>query len=220
MRSWTHPICARNPWRMAQPLLALDVGLKCYTPPLNTPGANRAPCASGQDATLCLEKTWPMESRLTARLRLSQPRLWWPRPYGEPFLYHAEIALLRDQHNHRPASIPPGCARHLSCYSRPCHRGGRRFTFRVNGRELFIRGANWVPLHAVYAQIDPAEEQFFLRKAVEANLSMLRIWGGGIYESESFFDFCDANGLLIMQDFMLACGVLPQDEAFPCAGSP
>ena len=71
-----------------------------------------------------------------------------------------------------------------------------------------------MPLHAVYAQIDPAEEQFFLRKAVEANLSMLRIWGGGIYESESFFDFCDANGLLIMQDFMLACGVLPQDEAF------
>lgn len=75
---------------------------------------------------------------------------------------------------------------------------------------MFIRGANWVPLHAVYAQIDPAEEQFFLRKAVEANLSMLRIWGGGIYESESFFDFCDANGLLIMQDLCSPAAFCPR----------
>ena len=193
-------------------VLALDVGLKCYTPPLNTQGLT-VRLRIWQDATLCLEETWPMESRLTARLRLSQPRLWWPRPYGEPFLYHAEIALLRDQQIIDQHQFRLG-VRVIELLQSPLPQGGRRFTFRVNGRELFIRGANWVPLHAVYAQIDPAEEQFFLRKAVEANLSMLRIWGGGIYESESFFDFCDANGLLIMQDFMLACGVLPQDEAF------
>lgn len=192
--------------------LALEAGWFLPDPALDTQGVTLR-LRLWQGESLCLEQSWPMDGRLEQRLQLEHPRLWWPRPYGEPFLYGAEIALLRQGQTVDSRRFRFG-VRTLELLQSPLPQGGRRFTFRVNGRILFIRGANWVPLRAVYAEIDPAEEQFFLSKAVEANLSMLRIWGGGIYESESFFDFCDANGLLVMQDFMLACGVLPQDEAF------
>lgn len=193
-------------------LLALDADLAFPNPDADPHGLEiRLTLREG--GACRLEETWPAASGSTRRFRLPHPRLWWPRPYGEPFLYDAEITLLRGGQCVDARRFRFG-VRTIELLQTPLPQGGRRFTFRVNGRELFIRGANWVPLHAVYAQIDPEQEQFFLRKAVEANLSMLRIWGGGIYESESFFDFCDAHGLLIMQDFMLACGVLPQDEAF------
>lgn len=166
-----------------------------------------------ENETLALEKQWPASQASDARFTLPNVRLWWPRPYGEPFLYQAEIALLEGDHALELRRFRFG-ARTVELLQPALPQGGRRFVFRVNGRELFIRGANWVPLNAVYAEISPEDEAFFLNRALESNLTMLRIWGGGIYESESFFDFCDAHGLLIMQDFMLACGVLPQTEAF------
>ena len=163
--------------------------------------------------TLCMEKTWPAREGFAETCFLPEARLWWPRPYGEPFLYQAEVSLCRGGKELSTARFRFG-VRTVELLQDPLPQGGRSFTLRVNGRKLFIRGANWVPLRAVYAEIQPEDEDFFLRRALDANLTMLRIWGGGIYESERFFDFCDAHGLLIMQDFMLACGVLPQDDAF------
>lgn len=193
-------------------VLSLDAGLHLFDPYMDVRGLTlRLRLDDGEKPRL--EQSWPITDRLTAQLQLSQPRLWWPRPYGEPFLYNAEITLLRDGQAIDQKRFRFG-VRTIELLQSPLPQGGRRFTFRVNGRELFIRGANWVPVRAVYAEINTEEEQFFLRKAVEANLSMLRIWGGGIYESETFFDFCDEHGIMIMQDFMLACGVLPQDDAY------
>ena len=193
-------------------VLSLDAGLHLCDADMDVRGLTLRLRLDDGDK-LCLEQSWPITDRLTAQLQLAQPRLWWPRPYGEPFLYHAEITLLREGQAIDQKRFRFG-VRTIELLQTPLPQGGRRFTFRVNGRELFIRGANWVPVRAVYAEINTDEEQFFLRKAVEANLSMLRIWGGGIYESETFFDFCDAHGIMIMQDFMLACGVLPQDDAY------
>lgn len=161
---------------------------------------------------LCLDETWPLAAS-PMRCVLPNARLWWPRPYGEPNLYQAQVLLWRGEKVLDSRQFRFGI-RTVELLQDPLPAGGRKFALKVNGRELFIRGANWVPLRAVYAEIRPEEENFFLQKAVEANLTMLRIWGGGIYESENFFDFCDTHGILIMQDFMLACGILPQNEDF------
>lgn len=162
---------------------------------------------------LCLEQTWPAQTAQGVECWLPGARLWWPRPYGKPFLYQAQVQLHRGTTLLDTRSFRFGI-RTVELLQDPLPEGGRSFTLRVNGRPLFIRGANWVPLRAVYGEIQPGEERFFLQRALDANLTMLRIWGGGIYESEGFFDFCDENGLLIMQDFMLACGILPQGEKF------
>lgn len=92
--------------------------------------------------------------------------------------------------------------------------GGRRFLFEINGKRIFVRGANWVPLNCVYSEIKQEDYQFYFKRVLESNLSMLRVWGGGIYEPDLFFDFCDENGIMVFQDFMLACGLFPQDDDF------
>lgn len=146
-------------------------------------------------------------------LTLENPKLWWPRPYGEAHLYEAKVELLSG-----------GCCLDTHCFrfgvrtvtliQEPLVQGGRSFVFEVNGRRLFMRGANWVPCNAVYGEITDAQVRYYLDHAEHANLSMLRVWGGGIYESDLFFDLCDEKGIMVMQDFMLACGILPQDDAF------
>ena len=163
--------------------------------------------------TVCLEQSRQAGGKDAMTCFLPNAKLWYPRPYGEPFLYRAEIILSRGEEILDTKTFRFG-VRTIELLQDPIPEGGRKFALRVNGHELFIRGANWVPLRAIYAEIKPEDEAFFLNRALESNLTMLRIWGGGIYESESFFDFCDEHGLLIMQDFMLACGVLPQNEAF------
>lgn len=160
----------------------------------------------------CLRVEWA-ESEESKHAVLSGARLWWPRPYGEAFLYDAKITLFNSNTELDYKTFRFG-VRTAHLIQEPLTVGGRSFRMRINGRDLFVRGANWVPVNAVYAEITDEEVQFFLQRAVDANLSMLRIWGGGIYESDAFFDFCDEHGIMIMQDFMLACGVLPQDNAF------
>ena len=153
---------------------------------------------------------WPASGDLLTA-DLPSPRLWWPHSYGESFLYGARVELLDgdavvDTFNTRLG------VRTITLDQSKIEVGGRRFAFCVNGRNLFIRGANWVPTHAIYADMTDENTRFFLSRALDANITMLRIWGGGIYETEAFYDYCDEHGILIMQDFMMACGILPQED--------
>jgi beta-mannosidase len=91
---------------------------------------------------------------------------------------------------------------------------GAAFGFRVNGRDVFIRGANLVPPDPFPSRIGDAECEVLVRKAREANFNMLRVWGGGIYLPESFYNACDQNGILVWQDFMSACSMVPGDSNF------
>lgn len=143
---------------------------------------------------------------------LGSPRLWWPRPYGEPFLYDVRISLKGQE-----GVLDEKCFRfgiRTVELIQEKDEGGRSFVFCVNGKKLFIRGANWVPLNSVYGEIREEEYDYYIGRVVDSNLSMLRIWGGGIYESEHFLDLCDENGIMIFQDMMLACGIFPQDAGF------
>jgi len=91
---------------------------------------------------------------------------------------------------------------------------GESFQFVVNGKAIFAKGANWIPAHSFVTEADHALYDDLLTSAAEANMNMLRIWGGGIYEKEEFYDLCDEKGILLWHDFMFACALYPDTPEF------
>ncbi len=146
-------------------------------------------------------------------IELRHPQLWWPAGQGAQPLYQLEV----DVSTARGEGIGRWMRRiglRTIMLDRGADRWGRRFRFVVNGRPLFAKGANWIPAHSFVAGLGRADYARDLRAAVEANMNMVRVWGGGIYESEDFYDLCDELGLLVWQDFMFACTLYPGTRAF------
>lgn len=143
---------------------------------------------------------------------LENPRLWWPRPYGEAFLYRVRIRLFLGSRMLDEREFDFGLRTVTLIQERD--EGGRSFVFSINGKRIMIRGANWVPLNCIYGEIRDEDYDLPVRRIVDSNISMIRIWGGGIYESQHFLDLCDKNGIMVFQDMMLACGIYPQNEEF------
>ena len=90
--------------------------------------------------------------------------------------------------------------------------GGELCRFVLNGVPVFARGANWVPADMLVGSVSPDTCRALVRKAREGNMTMLRVWGGGIYEQDAFYDACDEAGVLLWQDFMFACLPYPSDD--------
>lgn len=151
--------------------------------------------------------------RCSAGITVPHPHLWWPRPYGDPALYDVRLCLCEDGREVDGRQLRFGIRTVVLNQDR-LPEGGRKFLFEINGKKIFVRGANWVPLNCVYSEIREEDYDFYFKRVLESNLSMLRVWGGGIYEPDYFFDFCDENGIMVFQDFMLACGIFPQHEEF------
>ncbi|MFD7299152.1 glycoside hydrolase family 2 protein [Streptomyces sp. NPDC059897] len=148
----------------------------------------------------------------TAALVLDVPdvRLWWPRGHGEQPLYDAELTLLDgteelDTWQHRigfrTVEIDQSADDH-----------GTGFTFVVNGVRIFVRGVNWIPDDVLPSRITPERYRTRLTQAAEANVDLVRIWGGGIYEDDAFYDACDELGLMVWQDFPFACSAYPEEQ--------
>src|SRR4029079_10492908 len=91
---------------------------------------------------------------------------------------------------------------------------GRSFLFKVNGHAVFCRGANWIPADALPGRITVEATRDLLQSAIDANMNMLRVWGGGFYEPDWFYGLCDELGLMVWQDFMFSCNLYPADRAF------
>lgn len=145
---------------------------------------------------------------------LASPELWYPRAYGDPNLYQLEAALLS----------PDGIL--LASHSTSCGirtieldrsesnvEGDGRFLFKVNGQPVRICGSNHVPFDALHSR-DESRMEKVLAIFDELQCNMIRCWGGGVYESDKFYDWCDRHGILVWQDFMFACGFYPQNEIF------
>jgi len=148
-------------------------------------------------------------------LRVNEPQLWWPKGYGDPVLYDAELQIL-DASGRVLASNRSKIGLRTVQLDRteittPEEPG--RFCFLVNGERIFIRGTNWVPVDALHSR-DAAQVTDVLRLASELNCNLLRCWGGNVYEDDVFFDYCDANGLLVWQDFAMGCTIYPQSRDF------
>jgi beta-mannosidase len=91
---------------------------------------------------------------------------------------------------------------------------GESFYFKLNGVRLFIKGANYIPQDSFVTRVTDAQYKKLVHGARDANMNMLRVWGGGIYENDIFYDLCDEAGILVWQDFMFACAMYPGDDDF------
>jgi beta-mannosidase len=139
--------------------------------------------------------------------QITKPKLWWPSSSGEQHLYELSVTLQNQTITRRVG------LRRIELVTTP-DEVGARFVFKVNGREIFCKGANWIPADALPSAATPARTEKLLRAAVDANMNMLRVWGGGFYERDFFYDLCDELGLLVWQDFMFACSLYPSTPEF------
>ena len=147
---------------------------------------------------------------------ISSPRLWWPNLQGNSHLYTATARLM-----HSSSSDPLDTRttrfgiRTVHLIQRPLSSApGSTFLFSINGREIFINGANWIPCDNILSSITPDRYHSWIQLARRCNMNMLRIWGGGIYESEDFYNACDELGILVWQDYAFACGDYPTHPSF------
>jgi len=146
-------------------------------------------------------------------ISVPRPRLWWPSGQVEQPLYGLEVEVAGSD-----GGVIGRWERRIGlrtiALDRRKDRWGESFQFVVNGRPVFAKGANWIPASSFVAGLTRADYERDLGSAAAANMNMVRVWGGGIYESEDFYDVCDEKGLLVWQDFMFACTLYPADPAF------
>jgi beta-mannosidase len=140
-------------------------------------------------------------------LTIKEPQLWWPAGQGAQVLHDLSVTL-GDQVAHRRIGL-----RQIDLVVEK-DKVGTGFKFRVNHRDIFAKGANWIPADALSGRITPEKTRDLLQSAVDANMNMIRVWGGGRYEPDWFYDLCDELGLLVWQDFMFACALYPTTPEF------
>jgi beta-mannosidase len=146
----------------------------------------------------------------TVRLRVPDAALWWPRGYGRQALYDVELTLL---HGRTPLDVWRRRVGFRTVALDTCPDAhGTGFTLVVNGERLFARGVNWVPDDVFPSRVSRERYRTRLRQAADAGVDLVRVWGGGIYESEDFYDACDELGLLVWQDFPFACAAYPEEQ--------
>ncbi len=144
-------------------------------------------------------------------LEIPDPRRWWPNGLGEAHLYTVQAQLKAGRRSDtRSARVG---LRTLELVIDPDSLG-EAFYFRVNDVPVFMKGANVVPLDHFSPRVTEEDYRSLFRDAVAANMNMLRVWGGGIYETDTFYDLADEHGILLWQDFMFANGMYPGDSAF------
>ena len=140
-------------------------------------------------------------------IAIADPVLWWPAGQGAQVL-HDLVVVLGDQRAVRRIGL-----RSVALITQK-DAAGVGFKLRLNGRDVFARGANWIPADALAGRITPEATRDLLQSAVDANMNMIRIWGGGRYEPTWFYDICDELGLMVWQDFMFSCHIYPADDGF------
>jgi beta-mannosidase len=143
---------------------------------------------------------------------IDNPKLWWPHNIGDPYLYDIELKLKLNETVVDSKRRKHGL-RTIELITDEDSLGST-FYFKVNGEPIYMKGANYIPQHSFQNQVTKQDYQHLLDDALEANMNMLRIWGGGIYEDDIFYELCDEKGIMVWQDFMFACAMYPGDEEY------
>jgi len=154
------------------------------------------------------------QSTVAAEVTVTNPHLWWPAGQGRQNLYTLEVAwvaegapTVADRYESRLG------LRTTELISRK-DKVGRSFGFRINGRDVYAKGANWIPDDVFPSRTTPERTERLLEDCVAANMNMLRVWGGGIYADDHFLRTCDRLGIMVWHDFMFACAAYPADRWF------
>ena len=143
-------------------------------------------------------------------IKIENAQLWWPNGYGEQRLYSyfvriSEKGVVCDEKRGKFAF------REAELYQEPLKDGKYSFGIKINGRKIFSKGSNWVPCSNMTGAISEDRYARYLKIAKKSNFNILRVWGGGIYEKERFYDLCDEYGIMVWQDFMFSCSAIPAE---------
>jgi beta-mannosidase len=156
----------------------------------------------------------PGENRLEATLIVPNPALWWPAGHGAQPLYTVRATLRVGETIVADAERQVGFRRvRVNQDPHPLPQGGSYFIIEINDKPIFCKGGNLVPEDLIPARLDRARYEILVDRALEANCNLLRVWGGGVYESDDLYDICDARGVLMWQEFIFACAKYPTTDA-------
>ena len=146
------------------------------------------------------------DNEVVLDFKVKNPKLWWCNGYGDPHLYHFKTTVTTDKG--RDQKTDKIGLRSLQLVTDKDEEG-RAFYFVLNGQKIFMKGANYIPCDNFLTRVNDSIYRKTIDDAVAVHMNMLRVWGGGIYEDDRFYDLCDEKGILIWQDFMFACGLFP-----------
>ena len=141
-------------------------------------------------------------------IKIDNPQLWWPNNSGKQPLYKVNCSLITGKQEISYPLYDFGI-RTIELDTSRISADRRNFKFKINGQDIFAKGANWVPSDPLYIRVDDDRLEKIIKEAADANMNILRIWGGAVYNRKSFYTLCDKYGLLVLQDFMFACSAYP-----------
>jgi beta-mannosidase len=151
-------------------------------------------------------------NRCTLDFVIDNPKLWWTHDLGVPNVYHFKTEILYKNKILAQSSLQSGL-RTIELVKKP-DSVGASFYFKLNGIPLYIKGANYIPQDIFPQRTPDSAYENLIESASNANMNMLRVWGGGVYENDVFYNLCDEKGILVWQDFMFACAMYPGDSAY------
>jgi beta-mannosidase len=166
----------------------------------------------GGDTLRKIIKIGHMGKNYNAVFIIENPELWWPNGYGKQQLYGVEVNLRNKDSLLDSKSIKVGL-RTLNVRQKK-DKWGESFEFVVNGVAVFARGANYIIEDSLMTGYSAERTEKLIKDCVEANFNLIRVWGGGIYPDDYFFESCDRHGIIVWQDFMFACASYPGDDKF------
>jgi beta-mannosidase len=156
----------------------------------------------------------PTQGEVVVSVPIHNPQLWWPNGYGGQPLYQVQVSLMHedpslggllDQHSYQLGLRTIELLQNQDQW-------GCSFVFAVNGIPILVKGSNWIPADSFPTRITDEYLECLIRSAAETHQNMLRVWGGGFYEEERFYDLCDRYGILVWQDFIFSCSIYPLDD--------
>ena len=152
------------------------------------------------------------QNQYSIGFNVSNPKLWWPNGQGEQNLYDLNICIVENSGKILDEKNKKVGIRKIELQLK--EKDKPTFRFRVNNKPIHVKGMNWIPADSFLSRVKEKKYRRLLTLAKNANANMIRVWGGGIYEANEFYDLCDELGLLVWQDFMFACAAYPEHKQF------
>lgn len=190
--------------RHSKGLCAVDVFCEIVSP---EGGETELEVSLGEVKSVRRVKLSPGMNKVSSTLAIKSPKLWWPNGYGEQNLYKLRVKACGDLVEKSLG------LRSLEQVNKE-DKDGLSMFFRVNGVDVFSKGADWIPCDALPQRQTVEAIDGLLSSAAKTGMNMIRVWGGGQYECDEFYELCDRKGLMVWQDFMFACSLYPADKGF------
>ena len=146
------------------------------------------------------------------KFEINNPKLWWCNGLGDPYMYKYKFIIKKGDEVIDEKIFSFGVRKIELVQEKDS--GGESFYFKLNDVPVFMKGANFIPMDCFLPNVTKEKYQKIIKDVKESNMNMLRVWGGGVYEDNEFYNQCDENGILVWQDFMFACAMNPGDSAF------